>query len=264
MGMKYCSLSSGSSGNCQYIETDSMKILVDGGLSGKRIEYLLSSIDVSIQDIDCILVTHEHIDHVKGVGVISRRYDIPILANEKTWLAMSKLIGNIDHKNIKIIETDKAFQLKDLGIYPFRIFHDAADPVGYCFYHKNIKMSIMTDTGWVNEQMKSIIKDSNLYVIESNHDLKMLKEGRYPWHLKKRILSNRGHLSNLDAGKVLSEVLRGNGETVLLAHLSKENNIPSLAYETVHRYMEECGLNVNKDIQLDLTYRDRATRVYAL
>ena len=134
--MKFCSLSSGSSGNCQYIETDRMKVLVDGGLSGKRIENLLSSIGVSIKDIDCILVTHEHMDHVKGVGVISRRYDIPIFANEKTWAAMSHLIGDIADKNIRIFQTNKGFELKDLAVYPFSIFHDAAEPVGYCLYHK--------------------------------------------------------------------------------------------------------------------------------
>jgi len=264
MGMKFCSLSSGSSGNCQYIETDRMKVLVDGGLSGKRIESLLSSIGVYVRDIDCILVTHEHIDHVKGIGVISRRYDIPIYANEKTWVAMRGLIGSVEDKNIKVIESDKSFQLMDLGIHPFRIFHDAADPIGFCFYHKNVKMSIMTDTGWVNDNMKNAIKGSNLYLIESNHDLNMLKEGSYPWPLKKRILGTRGHLSNVDAGKVLAEILSGNGETVLLGHLSKENNIPSLAYETVSQYIEEKGLSINKDITLDLTYRDRATRIYAL
>ena len=140
MGMKFCSLSSGSSGNCQYIETDRMKVLIDGGLSGKRIENLLSSIDVSLKDIDCILVTHEHIDHVKGIGVISRRYDIPIFANEKTWTAMSKLIGPVENKNIRVIESDKSFQLMDLGIHPFRICHDAADPIGFCFYYKNFKI----------------------------------------------------------------------------------------------------------------------------
>lgn len=264
MGIRFCSLSSGSSGNCQYIETDKIKVLVDAGLSGRRIESLLSSIGVSIKDIDCILVTHEHIDHVKGIGVISRKYDIPIYANEKTWVCMSNLIGEIQEKNIKIIQSNESFQLKDLGIHPFSIFHDAADPVGYCFYHKNIKISIMTDTGWVNDNMKKAIEGSNLYVIESNHDLKMLKEGKYPWYLKKRILSTRGHLSNVDAGRVLSEVIKGNKETVLLAHLSKENNIPSLAYETVSKYIKECGLDVNKDVTLDLTYRDKATSVYIL
>lgn len=264
MGVKFCSLSSGSSGNCQYLEAGKTKILIDGGFSGKRIEDLLSSIDICPTTIDYILVTHEHIDHVRGVGVLSRRYDIPIFANEKTWIGMDNIIGEIKDKNIKIIESDKDFQLADLGIHPFEIFHDAADPVGYCIYYKNIKISIITDTGWVNDNMKSKIKGSSLYFMESNHDVKMLKEGKYPWFLKKRVLSTEGHLSNLDAGLALSEVLLGNGEVVLLAHLSKENNIPSLAHETVKECIEGYGIDVHRDIALDLTYRDRATKVYTL
>ena len=264
MGIKFCSLSSGSSGNCQYIETDRTKILIDGGFSGKKIEGLLSSIGTSAIDIDYILVTHEHIDHVKGVGVLSRRYDIPILANNNTWLNMSKTIGEIKDRNIKIIESNKDFELEDLGVCPFKIFHDAAEPVGYCIYYKNIKISIITDTGWVNNNIKSKIKGSTLYLMESNHDVKMLKEGSYPWYLKKRILGVNGHLSNEDAGKVLSEVLLGKGEVVLLGHLSKDNNSPSLAQETVRECIESHGINVHRDIALDLTYRDRPTKVYAL
>lgn len=264
MGIKFCSLSSGSSGNCQYIETDKIKILIDGGLSGKKIEGLLSSIDVCPTAIDSILVTHEHIDHIRGVGVLSRRYDIPIYANEKTWMKMEGIIGEIKESNIKIIESNKEFQLGDLDIHSFEVFHDAAEPVGYCIYNKNVKISIITDTGWVNDSMKRIIKGSSLYLMESNHDIKMLKEGKYPWYLKKRILSNKGHLSNIDAGKTLSEVLAGNGEVVLLAHLSKENNRPSIAYETVRECIVDYGINVHRDIALDLTYRDRTTRVYNL
>ncbi len=264
MGIKFCSLSSGSSGNCQYIETDRIRILMDGGLSGKKIEGLLSSIDVCPTTIDSILVTHEHIDHIRGVGVLSRRYDIPIYANQNTWLNMERAIGEIKGKNIKIIESDKDFQLGDLDVHSFKVFHDAAEPVGYCIYHKNTKISIITDTGWVNDNMRNTIKDSSLYLMESNHDVKMLKEGKYPWHLKKRILSTNGHLSNLDAGKTLSEILRGNGEIVLLAHLSKENNTPSIAYETVRECMESYGINVHRDMDLGLTYRDRPTNVYTL
>lgn len=264
MGIRFCSLSSGSSGNCQYIETDRMRILIDGGFSGKRIEGLLASIDVCPKTIDAILVTHEHIDHVRGVGVLSRRYDIPIFANQNTWLSMDKTIGEIKDRNIKIIESDKDFHLGPLGIHPFKIFHDAAEPVGFCIYHNNKKISIITDTGWVNDNMKDKIKGSSLYLIESNHDVKMLQEGSYPWYLKRRILSEKGHLSNEDTGKTLSDVLMGNGEVVLLAHLSKENNIPSLAYETVSKCIKDYGINPNKDIALDLTYRDRATKVFSL
>ena len=264
MGIEFCSLSSGSSGNCQYVGTDRTKILIDGGFSGKRIEGLLSSIDVCPTTIDYILVTHEHIDHVKGVGILSRRYDIPILANEKTWLGMENIIGKIKDKNRKMIESDRDFELMDLGIRPFRIFHDAAEPVGYCIFYKNIKISIITDTGWVNDDMKKKIKGSSLYLMESNHDIKMLEEGNYPWFLKKRVLSKKGHLSNIDAGLTLSEVLSGKGEVVLLGHLSKENNIPSLAHKTVGECIRNYGIDVNRDIDLDLTYRDRPTKIYTL
>ena len=262
MGIKFCSLSSGSSGNCQYIETDRVRILVDSGFSGKRIESLLSSINVRPDEIDYILVTHEHIDHVKGVGVLSRKYDIPIYANEKTWISMACLIGNIDDKNIRIFKSEKAFELEGLGVYPFKISHDSAEPVGYCFHYGNIKISIMTDTGWVNDNMKEAIKGSSLYLIESNHDLEMLKVGKYPWPLKKRIMGDKGHLSNDDAGKIISEIISGNGEIALLGHLSQENNFPLLAYKTVKNILEDSGIDIHNDITLDLAHRDKVSKVY--
>ena len=224
MGVKFCSLSSGSSGNCQYIETDNIRILIDAGLSGKRIEELLKSIDVCPTTIDCILVTHEHIDHIKGAGILSRRFNIEI--------------------------------------FPLSISHDASDPVGYCIQYNDKKLSLVTDIGWVTENVKKRIKNSCFYLIESNHDIEMLKAGRYPWYLKKRIMSEKGHLSNDDAGILLSEVLSGNGEQILLGHLSKENNFPELAYATVKNIVENVGIDVHKDISLELTYRDKATKVY--
>lgn len=262
MAFKFCSLSSGSSGNCQYVETDNIRILIDAGMSGKKVEELLSDIDVLPNTIDAILVTHEHIDHTKGVGVLSRRYDIPILANEGTWSGMEKTIGNIKEYNIKTFNTGKEFELKDLGILPFDISHDAYEPVGYSIYHKNKKISVITDTGWVNEDMKEYIKGSSLYLIESNHDLEMLKVGKYPWPLKKRIMGEKGHLSNDDAGKIISEIVSGNGEIALLGHLSQENNFPLLAYKTVKNILEDSGIDIHTDITLDLTHRDKVSKVY--
>jgi len=264
MSIKFCSLSSGSSGNCQYIETDRTRILVDAGFSGKKIERLLSLINVDANTIDYILITHEHIDHVRGAGILSRRYDIPILANKSTWLGMEEVIGDVKDKNIKIIDTNKDLTLNDLGIHPFKIYHDAREPVGYIIYYKNFKISIATDTGWVDNNMKDKIKGSDLYLMESNHDVEMLKTGSYPWPLKKRVMSKEGHLSNVDAGETLSDVLSGNGEIVLLGHLSKENNTPSLAKETVRGCLECYGLDTYEDIELDLTYRDRPTKLYTL
>ncbi|MFA7533670.1 MAG: MBL fold metallo-hydrolase [Tissierellaceae bacterium] len=262
MEVKFCSLSSGSSENCQFIEAKGTRLLVDGGFSGKRIEGLLSAIDVNPNTLDGILVTHEHIDHVKGVGILSRRFDLPIYANEQTWLGMKNIIGEIKEKNIKTFITEEYLSIKDISIYPVSIFHDALDPVGYIFNYKKTKISVITDTGWVNDEIKSKIKGSNLYLLESNHDIKMLKEGSYPWYLKQRILSTRGHLSNEDAGRILGEVISGEGEVILLGHLSKENNTESLAYETVKTLIDSRGIDVDKDIVLNMTYRDRASKVY--
>lgn len=264
MKIKFCSLSSGSSGNCQYIETDNTKVIIDAGLSGIAIERLLKSIGTNPSSLDAIFVTHEHIDHIKGVGILSRRYNIPIYANPDTWVAMKKTIGNIKEENIKVFKTERQFELNDIIVYPLSIFHDAADPVGYIIYYKDKKISIVTDTGWVNNTIIENIKNSNLYLIESNHDIKMLKEGSYPWPLKQRILSTRGHLSNEDCGRILGNVLTGTGEIVLLGHLSEENNIPNLALDTVKESIKNQGIDIHKDIVLGLSYRDRATQVYNL
>lgn len=264
MTIKFCSLSSGSSGNCQYIETKSSRILIDAGFSGKTIEGLLSSIEVDPTTLDAIFVTHEHIDHTKGVGILSRRFNIPIYANSDTWIGMEKTIGKIKEENIKIFSTEKYFDLKDITVYPLGIFHDALDPVGYIIYYKDKKISVVTDTGWVNDHMIDKIKDSHFYLMESNHDVKMLKEGSYPWPLKQRILSTRGHLSNDDCGRLLSNILTGNGEIVLLGHLSQDNNIPDLAIETVKNCIKNQGIDIDKDIVLGLSYRDRATKIFNL
>lgn len=264
MGIKFCSLSSGSSGNCQYIETDNSKILIDAGFSGKRIEELLRSIGVCPTTLDAIFVTHEHTDHIKGVGVLSRRYDLPIYANGNTWTGMEKAIGNIKEKNIKVFEKERYLDFQDMSIYPIGVFHDALEPVGYIINHKNTKISIITDTGWVDNNIIHNIKNSQLYLMESNHDELMLREGLYPWYLKKRIMSSEGHLSNDDAGKALGDVLTGNGEIVLLAHLSKDNNVPELALDTVKTNIHNQGIDVDNDIVLGLSHRDKATKLYSL
>lgn len=264
MTLKFCSLSSGSSGNCQYIETEKSKILIDGGFSGKQIEKLLGDIDVSPRDIDGIFVSHEHSDHIKGVGVLSRRYDIPIFANGGTWKGMEDKIGKLSEDNIRLIDTGENFEFRDLDILPIKVFHDSLEPVGYVINSRNKKISVVTDTGYIGEEMIYNMKGSNLILLESNHDVELLKLGSYPYYLKERVLSMRGHLSNEDAGRALSKLLKGEDEIVLLGHLSLENNMPLLAYETVKEKLESSGLNVLKNLRLDLTYRDRVTNIYKL
>lgn len=262
MSIKFCSLSSGSSGNCQYIETENTRILIDAGFSGKRIEALLSSIGVNPSTLDGILVTHEHIDHIMGVGIFSRRYDIPIFANSNTWIGMNPIIKAVKEKNTKIFKTNDNFEIKDITIHPIEVSHDSLEPVGYILYNGNTKISIITDTGYVNDNIKNEIKNSNLYYMESNHDVQMLREGNYPWVLKKRIMSTKGHLSNDAAGVVLGDVLAGKGEVVLLAHLSQDNNLPELAYKTVRESIMSQGLDVDNDIRLEMSFRDRTTCIY--
>lgn len=262
MHIKLCSLFSGSSGNATYIGTDSTHVLIDSGLSGIKVKNALKSIGVGPRQIDAIVITHEHSDHIQSAGVLSRELDIPIYANGKTWEAMEDKIGVISPQNIRLFYNDMDFYIKDINISPFSIPHDAADPVGFCFYYGNKKISIATDLGHTNRRIINKINDSNIVVLESNHDIDMLNQGTYPQTLKNRIMGTRGHLSNTDAGKVATELVKGDVTHLLLAHLSKQNNIPRLAYETVSSILESEGMVVGDDVILDMTYDDRTGNVY--
>lgn len=263
MTLEFCSLSSGSSGNSQFISGGDTKILVDAGFSGKKIESLLDEIDVDPKELDYILVTHEHLDHIRGVGVLSRRYNLPIVANMGTWKGMEDKIGKIKSENIRVIESNRHISLGNLYIRAFDIFHDALEPVGYNIFCKDKKVSLVTDTGIINKNIENYIRKSDLYLLESNHDVEMLKNGSYPYYLKERIKSNLGHLSNEDAGNVLKNVLREKNEKVFLAHLSKDNNNPHLAYLTVSQDLEKHGIDTSL-VDLQLTNRDMPTKIYKL
>lgn len=260
--MEFCSLFSGSSGNCQYIKTENTTILVDAGLSGKKIQQEIVNIGKDPQKVDAIFITHEHVDHIQGVGIMSRRLNVPIYANKKTWEAMTPHIGNIKPENIKIL--DECAEIGDLFVMPFDIFHDAIHPVGYNIFYKDKKISIITDTGCINEMIINKIMDSDLLLIESNHDEDMVLIGPYPWSLKKRVLGEFGHMSNDAAGDLISKVVKKGTEIVLLGHLSKENNFPQLAYKTVENILRENSIDVNPGICLEMTYRDRSSKVYEI
>lgn len=262
MKLKFCSLYSGSSGNCQYIKTENATIIVDAGLSGKRIQQEIVNIGEDPKKIDAIFITHEHIDHIQGAGIMSRRLNIPIYANEKTWEAMSPCIGDIKSHNIKIL--GEHVQIGDLTVKPFDISHDSAHPVGYNIFYKNKKISLVTDTGCANETITNSIIDSDLLLVESNHDEDMVLIGPYPWSLKRRVLSEFGHMSNDTAGHLIAKIIKKGTEIVLLGHLSKENNFPELAYKTVESILLENSIDVNPGICLDLTYRDRSSKVYEI
>lgn len=265
MTLRFCSLASGSSGNCQYIGSKETRLLVDAGLTGKYITNGLMDIDVDAKNINGILVTHEHSDHTKGIGVLMRKFDIPLYVNERTWEEIKNKLGNLKGKKIEVFNEYKDFAIGDIMVKPYSISHDACDPVGFTFKSGNSKISITTDLGYITENIIEEIKDSDLLVIEANHDVEMVKVGKYPWFLKKRILSEVGHLSNEAAGNAIADVVeKGNVNYAVLAHLSKENNFPELAYETVKNIVEERNIKVGRDISLDLTFRNRIGRVYSI
>lgn len=254
--MIFCSLYSGSSGNSIFVSSENTKMLIDAGLPGKSIENALQEIGESPREIDGICITHEHSDHVKGVGVLSRKYDIPIYATEKTWAGMAKSIGNIKEHNIKIMHK-KNFSIKDMNISRFTTPHDAADPGGFSLESNGKKVCIATDLGNFTEEVKSNLTDADVVLLESNHDIEMLKFGPYPYVLKRRVLSDIGHLSNEACGNAIIDVMSDKPKRIVLGHLSKTNNYPELAYQTVVNILNENKINIGKDIILSLADRNK-------
>ena len=233
--MELCSIASGSSGNCICVGSDDCHILIDAGISGKRIEEGLNSIDLKSEELQGILITHEHVDHIAGLGVLARRYGIPIYATEGTIGAIknTKSVGKIVDDLFHVITPGMDFSIGDLDIESIAISHDAADPVAYKIRCQEKTAAIMTDLGKYDDHIVEKLKNLDVLLLEANHDVRMLQAGSYPYPLKQRILGDRGHLSNELSGQLLGEVLHDNFKTVILGHLSKENNYPELAYETV-------------------------------
>ncbi|WP_090737534.1 MBL fold metallo-hydrolase [Paenibacillus sp. Mc5Re-14] len=260
MGISFTVLSSGSTGNATVVRNEDTTLLIDAGLSAKRIDELLKERDLSGEELDGILVTHEHSDHVKGLGAMARKYNLPIYANEKTWFAISKAVGQIADDNRRILETGATREFESLRVESFGISHDAAEPVGYSFYDGAEKLSVATDLGYVSDKVKQAISDADVLVLEANHDVEMLRMGRYPWNIKRRILSDIGHLSNEMAGAILSELLTGRTKRTYLAHLSRDHNMMELAKMTVRDAMEDRGcFYKDSEFRLCDTYYDRPT-----
>lgn len=263
--MRLCSIASGSSGNCIYVGSDATHILVDAGISGKRITEGVHSLDLDLNQLDGILITHEHSDHIAGLGVLARKCNIPIYATQKTIDAIkwTSSVGKIDETLFQVIYPDERFILKDLRIRPIRISHDAADPVAYRIEHEHSSTVIMTDLGCYNDYIVESMKHADMLLIEANHDVNMLQVGPYPYPLKRRILGDRGHLSNELCGQLLGKVLHDDVSHILLGHLSKENNIPELAYETVR---VEIGMGDNPysadDFPITVARRDARSQVF--
>ncbi|MFD2170565.1 MBL fold metallo-hydrolase [Tumebacillus lipolyticus] len=258
--MRFSVLCSGSSGNSIYVETDQTKILIDAGVSGKQITSSLKEIGVDVSELDALLVTHEHSDHVRGVGVMARKCKgLDVYATAGTWRGMQKHVGDIAEERQHVFAVEDALNFADLHIEPFPVSHDALDPVGFCFYQGETKLALATDLGYASDRVKRAIQGADALIFEANHDPEMLRMGPYPWSVKQRILGDKGHLSNESAGDVLSEVLSGDSKDVYLAHLSPDNNMPEIAEITVRGVLTQNGYQVGKEVVLHDTYRDKPT-----
>lgn len=251
--MQVSVLASGSKGNCTFIDMEGSRLLVDAGISARRIKQELGHIGYSIEELDGVFITHEHSDHIKGLATLTKKYGVPVYSRPETFRAMS-CYREIPQSCINPI-IDRV-RLKKVTVKAFGIPHDAADPVGYSIMG-SVKCVVATDMGFVDSSLRRELEAARVMVLEANHDVEMLKNGEYPWPLKQRILSNRGHLSNMDTAWTLVH-LKQKPQKVLLAHLSEANNLPELALSTVGQILNQQGVN---NIELIITAQDRCVSV---
>ena len=233
--MRMCSIASGSSGNCIYVGSGNTHLLVDTGISRKRIEEGLRELDIKGEELDGILITHEHSDHIQGLGVFSRKYEIPVYATPGTieGIRNCSTLGRMPGGLLHPIHTDEPFVLGEMTVKPFAISHDANEPSGYRLECGGKSAAVATDLGKYDEYTVEYLRGLDAVLLEANHDIHMLEVGGYPYYLKQRILGDRGHLSNELSGRLLCDILHDNLKHIVLGHLSKENNYARLAYETV-------------------------------
>ncbi len=251
-----CMLASGSRGNAIFVSGGSTSILIDAGLSGIQIERRLKSRGLCPEDLDAILVSHEHTDHIQGAGVLSRRYNLPVYMNLKTRKAAELQMRNVH--GFKNFECGSTFMIKDLIIHPFSIPHDAEDPAGFTVKQNGTKIGVATDLGTATSVVKDHLKGCALLVLEANHDEAMLTNGPYPWSIKQRIKSRTGHLSNRASKNLLKEVQHDRLEYVMLAHLSETNNTPQKALNEVGKAITHCN------VQLDVAEQDACGKMLYL
>ena len=265
--MRLVSIASGSSGNCVYVGTDTTSILVDAGISNKRIQQGLGEIGIKGEEVDAVVITHEHSDHIRGLGVLARRYEIPIYATKETLeeIAATPSLGQFPEGLFHPVRPDVDFAVGDMELRPFTIYHDAANPVAYRVRHGRQSVAVATDIGHYDASIIDHLQGLDAVLLESNHDVNMLETGPYPYYLKRRILGDYGHLSNENAGRLLNYILHDNLKQILLGHLSKENNYEALAYETVRLEIDQgdCPYRAS-DFPIAVAGRDRMSEIINL
>ena len=251
-----CMLASGSKGNAIYVSDNSTAILVDSGLSGVEIERRLKSRGLNPSELDAILVTHEHADHIHGVGILARRFSLPVYISRKTGMGVPAKAGFI--RDMINFECGSTFMLKTLKIHPFSISHDAADPAGFTITQDGTKIGIATDLGIATSMAVEHLKGCSLLILEANHDPDMLVNGPYPWPVKQRIKSRTGHLSNEDSKKLIMKVKHPRLKHIILAHLSETNNTPGKALSVVRE-----AINLS-ETEIDVAMQDRCGKLFCL
>lgn len=264
MELRFSPLFSGSSGNAIYVGCGETHLLVDAGLSGTRITQELKKIGVDAACLSAVIATHEHSDHTKGLGILSRKYDLPIYATAGTWRGVGDKIGAIDARNRCEILGGRDFFLGDINIMPFSTPHDAQEPIGLRFSVGAAVFVIATDIGCIKRGWMNYACGADAVLLESNYDPDMLKAGSYPYDLKRRILSNHGHLCNDDAAVCAVELAKSGVRHIILGHLSKENNFPDLARCCCENALRSAGIEPNEDVRLDIANRDGVTGIFGI
>lgn len=265
MKLEFCSLNSGSCGNATYVAAGDTRVLIDAGISGKAITGALDTIGVLPETLSAILVTHEHVDHIRTVGVLSRKYHIPVYANERTWEKMARTVGEVPIGQRRVFETDYDFYVGDLAVMPIAIQHDTVEPVAFRLYAGGRSVAVATDMGTVPKRVLKQLAGVDVLLMESNHDEEMLRNNiRYPESLKRRILGTHGHLSNNSCAITLMDLYETGVRRAVLGHLSDDNNTPELAMHTVVEALNRQGLRPGQDILLDMAWRDRVGGYYVI
>jgi phosphoribosyl 1,2-cyclic phosphodiesterase len=264
MKLNFCSLSSGSSGNCYYLGNEFHGILIDAGISATAIRNFLKNKNISMQTIMGVLITHNHIDHIKGLELLTRKNTLPAFTTQTIWKSILSPHKKISRDCIREIPLQQKFHLAGFDIEAFPVFHDAPATIGFHLCAGNKKITIVTDLGHICQTAAEYIKAANILVIESNYDEQMLANGRYPHFLKTRIRSDHGHLGNHQTASFLAENINGNLTYVFLAHLSKNNNSPELAMQTLQQTFAERGIILNDRQKISVLNRTMPTEMISL
>lgn len=264
MNLRFLSLASGSSGNCYYLGNFRYGILIDAGIGIRTIKKRLSENNIPLESILALFITHDHADHIKAAGCLGEKYHIPVYTTEQIHVGMNhnycmreKIVSAK-----RIIEKDRPLKLQDFVITPFEVPHDGSDNIGYLIEYNRQKIAFSADLGYIPEQVADYLRQADYLVIESNYDEEMLRHGPYPYHLKHRIANKYGHMNNAETADFLAHNITPQLKYIFLCHLSKENNLPELAYKTVEQRLSQEGIIVGKDVKLITLARNNPSQLY--